>query len=486
LMPLRPLTREQAWLLPPSLDDLLPEEHPARFVAAFVDGLSPATLAELEINREGEARGAPSYHPFGLLAVWLYGFMTGVRSSRKLEAACHDQIPLLWLTGCQRPDHNTLWRFYRSHRAAMRRLLKETVTVAVDIGYVDLALQAVDGTKVGANASADRTYDAAGLARLMERTELAIAALEAQNEGSDDEQPSPMPPDLRRAHSLRERVRAAQERLASQEQPTKVNLTDGDARFMKGRQGIIPGYNAQAMASPVKAAAATRPGLLITATDVVTAPTDYHQLAPMLSEAEAMTGGRAETTLADGGYHTAANLETGDQRGQTLVMSERYGESVRGPYFKDRFVYDETTDSYQCPEGKALPFRSIVKTKGGAAIRLYRASRVDCRACPALGICTKDKHTGRALWIGAADLLLRRHREWMETDEARALYNRRKTLIEPVFGILKEQMGGRRFLLRGLANVRAEFALLAVAFNLRTLWRFWLAGLSTTPFTAQG
>ncbi len=161
-MPLRPLTREQAWLLPPSLDDLLPEEHPARFVAAFVDGLSAATLAELGIDREGDSLGALAYHPCGLLAVWLYGFMTGVRSSRKLEAACRDQIPLLWLTGCQRPDHNTLWRFYRSHRAAMLRLLKETVTVAVDIGYVDLAQQAVEGTKVGANASADRTYDAAG------------------------------------------------------------------------------------------------------------------------------------------------------------------------------------------------------------------------------------------------------------------------------------------------------------------------------------
>ena len=115
-MPLRPLQREQAWLLPPSLDELLSDEHPARFVAAFVDGLSSATLAELEIDKDGEPLGAPAYHPCALLAVWLYGFMTGMRSSRRLEAACHDQVPLLWLTGCQRPDHNTLWRFYRSHR----------------------------------------------------------------------------------------------------------------------------------------------------------------------------------------------------------------------------------------------------------------------------------------------------------------------------------------------------------------------------------
>jgi IS5 family transposase len=409
--------------------------------------------------------------------------MTGVRSCRKLEAACRDQIPFLWLTGWQHPDHNTLWRFYRAHRPSMRRLLNQTIVTAVDVGLVDLAVQAVDGTKVGASAAADRSFDAASLGRLLEKTEAAIAALEAQNEDGDDPPPPRLPAELHHAQVLWERARAAQERLASNEQQTKVNLTDGDARFMKGRQGIIPAYNAQAMASPVNASMAG-PGLLITATDVVTAPTDHDQLIPMLNEAEAMTGEQTETTLADGGYHTAANLEAGDERGQTLVMSERYGESVRGPYFKDQFLYDETSDSYQCPEGQTLPFRSEGKTKAKRPFRLYRASRVVCRACPAFGVCTKDKHTGRALWIGSADVLLRRHRAWMETDEARALYARRKTMIEPVFGILKEQMAGRRFLLRGLANVRAEFALLAVAFNLRTLWRGWSAGFRATPLVA--
>jgi transposase len=136
----------------------------------------------LEIDQEGQALGAPAYHPFALLAVWLYGFMTGVRSSRRLEAGCREQIPMLWLTGSQRPDHNTLWRFYRSPRQAMRRLLKETVAIAVKVGYVDLAMQAVDGTKVTANASRDRRYDAPGLAKLMEGAEAAITALEAQNE----------------------------------------------------------------------------------------------------------------------------------------------------------------------------------------------------------------------------------------------------------------------------------------------------------------
>ena len=470
-MPLRPLCREQAWLLPPSLDELLAQDHAARFVAAFVDGLSPAALAELEIDKEGAVLGAPAYHPCALLAVWLYGFMTGVRSSRRLEAACHDQIPMLWLTGCQRPDHNTLWRFYRSHRPAMRRLLKETVAIAVTVGYVDLALQAVDGTKVGANASRDRSYDAPGLAKLMARAEAAIAALEAQNQ-QDEAAPPPMPAELGRAQSLKERVRAAQARLAA-EGHKQVNLTDGDALLMKSRQGILPAYNAQAVVSPLGGGEGQRHGMLITAADVVAETTDYRQLRPMLEEAQGMTGARSPTVLADGGYYTGANLAVGYERGQRLVIPQQQRGRDRGDYFKDRFRYDVASDSYQCPQGQQLHFRGLTKARGKTSVRVYAAPKQVCHHCPAYGVCTRDQHAGRVLWIGPDDIRLRQHRSWMETEEAHRLYAQRKELIEPVFGIIKEQLGGRRFLLRGLANVRAEFTLLATAFNLRMLWRQW-------------
>ena len=140
----------------------------------------------MEIDVDGDPLGAPAYHPWALLSVWLYGFMTGVRSSRKLEAACRDQIPFLWLTGWQHPDHNTLWRFYQAHRSAMRWLLKHTVRTAVEVGLVDLAVQALDGTKIAANAAGDQTYDMSKLERLLAKTGAAIGDLEAQNEGGDD------------------------------------------------------------------------------------------------------------------------------------------------------------------------------------------------------------------------------------------------------------------------------------------------------------
>ena len=480
-MPLRPLNREQSWLFPPTLDELLPDDHPARFVAEFVDGLEHSQWSEMGVSVEGEALGAPAYHPRALLSVWLYGFMTGLRSSRKLEAACRDQIPYLWLTGWQHPDHNTLWRFYQAHRRAMRTLMKCSVGTAVEMGLVDLAVQAVDGTKVQGNASRNRTYDSKGLQKLLDRTEAAIAELEAQNESGDDPPPPKLPEQLSRARGLRDQVHAAMDRVANKTGVVRVNLTDGDSELMKGRHGIVAGYNAQSVVSPVSSGLGG--GMLVTAADVVNNASDSAQLVPMLEMSEEMTGVRVPVTLADGGYHTAANLKAGERRGDTFVMTERYHPGVQGPYFKDRFVYDAATDSYVCPEGQHLPFRGLRKTNGRipGPFRLYRAPRAVCRACPAFRACTKDKHAGRALWIGPSDTLIRKHRQWMATERAQRLYDQRKVLNEPVFGILKEQMTGRRFLLRGLSNVRAEFVLLATAFNLRTLWRCRLSQPSLSP-----
>jgi hypothetical protein len=132
-MPLRSLNRQQTLLLPPTLDELIPDDHPARFNAMFVDNLDEAE--------------------------W-----------RKLEAACLDQMPYLWLTSWQHPDHNTLWQFYKEHHLEMRYLFKLTVRTAVNMDLVDMAVQAIDCTKLQANAAKDRTYDAKGLQRLSERT----------------------------------------------------------------------------------------------------------------------------------------------------------------------------------------------------------------------------------------------------------------------------------------------------------------------------
>ena len=467
-MPVRPMSRGQMWMLSPTLDELVTADHPARFVGEFVDALGRDDWAEFGVDTDGSWTGAPSYHPSALLGVWLYGFMTGVRSCRKLEAACRDQIPYLWLTGWQRPDHNTLWRFYKSHRRSMRKMLRCTVQMAVRMELVELALQAVDGTKVGTNTTRARSLDAE---RLLRRLEKALTELEAQNEAGEDGAPVHMPEELSEKAALRERVRTAMDELSESAHLKHINLTDTDARLMKTRQGIVPCYNAQAMVSPTRNDAGAA-GILITAAEVTDDPDDHSQLVTMLWKAEETTGVRSEETLADAGYHSGSNLEEVGATGRRVVMPEAQGRRLEHPYHKDRFSYDETTDSYTCPQGQRLGFIRFKRT-GGRRVRVHRSSGVVCRDCPAFGVCTRDGRHGRAIEVGPYDTALRSHRAWMATDQARHLYTQRKHLVEPVFGIIKEQQGARRFLLRGIDNVRAEWGLLAIAFNLRILWRAW-------------
>jgi transposase len=468
-MPQRPFAREQAYLVPPSLDDWLPPEHPARFAAAFVDELTPSDWAGLGVAVTSDPVGAARFAPRLLLAVWVYGFMTGVRSSRGLELACREQVPFLWLAAGQHPDHNTLWRFYREHRPGMQGLLQRTVRTAVAAGLVDLALQAVDGTKVRAAAATDRTLDAGELAALLARTEAAIAELEARNTGEDEPPPPRLPAELAQATALRARVRAA---LAVAGEDGQGNVTDPDATLMQTRDGVRPAYNAQAVVVPL-APAAGRGGRLITATAVTTAPDDHGQLEPMVVVAATATGRVADVTLADAGYHSGATVAACAAAGWTVVMPEAQTPALTAPYHKEAFAYDAATDTYTCPTGQPLTFRGVKRRLGRPEMRVYRGTAATCRACSAFGVCTRDARQGRALEVGPHETALRSHRAWMETAPAQAFNAQRKTLPEPVFGILKERHRARRVLLRGLANVATEWTLVATAFNLRTLARVW-------------
>lgn len=162
-------------------------------------------------------------------------------------------------------------------------------------------------------------------------------------------------------------------------------------------------------------------------------------------------------------------------------MPEAHERTLHHPYHKERFSYEPETDQYRCPYGHPLPFVGLAANRrhpGEPPYRVYQGAGAICQACPAFGQCTTNAK-GRRLHGSPHAAHLSRHRVWMRTPAAQAVYALRKQLVEPVFGILKEHFSARRFLLRGLANVRAEWSLLATAFNLRTLWRCWVAGFGS-------
>ena len=477
-MPLRPWTRDRTDVVPPKLEDWAAPDHPVRFVAAFIEELTEAEWAALGIAPNGHPGGAPAYAPRVLLGAWLYGFMTGIRSCRKVTVACDEHLPFLWLTGGQRPDHNTLWRFYERHRGSMQVLFRRTVATAAHSGLVVWALQAVDGTKIGGNAAKDRTFDAPALAKLLEKVEAAIADLEAQNGSEGPPTPSRLPRDLAQAEQLRARVRAALDQVNATDGPKRVNLTDPEAVFVKGRLGLVVGYNAQAAVSSVTLADAAhpraRPARLVTGLSVVTAPDDHGQLLPMLDQVAATTGQAIATLVADAGYHDHATVAACATRGQRIVMPEAQQQAITdNPFHQAHFAYDAQTDTYTCPQQKPLTFRSITSRKDRPVKRIYRNSGAVCCACPDFGRCTPDARQGRSLEVDLHHAEARAHREWMASEEAKTLARKRKHLIEPVFGVIKQELGGRRFHLRGLTNVEAEWTLLVTAFNLRTCVRIW-------------
>jgi len=262
------------------------------------------------------------------------------------------------------------------------------------------------------------------------------------------------------------------ERLAAEDGLNRVNLTDSDAKLVKSRQGIVAGYNIQTVVSPLNVTQAGKSGgMFITAVDAVQDAGDHHQLVNMLEQAEEMTGKKADITLADAGYHSGINLAVCEARKQRVAIPESQENRARRTYHND-FSYDADTDSYKCPQGHTLKFletRCLVKK----VVSVYGGLGAVCRSCSDFGVCTKNRWRGRELLIGQYDTLLRNHRDWMATPEAKIAYQRRKELSESTFGIIKEQMGFRRFLLRGLKNIKSESFMVATAFNLRILCRAW-------------
>ncbi|MFV0253096.1 MAG: IS1182 family transposase, partial [Beutenbergiaceae bacterium] len=475
-MPQRPFTREQVFLLPPRLDEWIGPDHPVRLVAAWLEDLPMDTWSAMGIDLTPSARGEARYAPQALLVIWVYGFMVGVRSTRALETACRDQLPFRWLSGNQTPDHNTLSRFYRLHRDGFHHLFHASITYAVRHDLLDWGLQAVDGTKLWADASGDRMLDAAQLARVAARVEAEIARLEAGVEVSEVAAPeapaSPgtfrhrtirLPQRRQDLQALRDRIQRAQARLA--EGRTKGNLTDPDAHQMMAQGVNRPSYNAQAVVRPLQDG-----GRLIVAIDVRTRADDHELLPDLALQATVRCEQPAAVTVADAGYHSGAVLTACADTSLPVVMPSPMRHRDAGPYGAEAFRHDPATDTLTCPEGIAL---RRWRSHKASEVR-YGAPVIACQTCPAKAACCPTSTRGRVIVRSVHHAVLARHRAQMTRPDCTTLHRRRKGMIEGVFGTLKTRHGGRRCLLRGLANVQAEWTLLATAFNLQTLVRHGL------------
>lgn len=444
--------REQGYLMPPSVKDWLAEGHVAWFI---LDAVEQMDLAEFYADYRNDGWGAAAYDPAMMVAVLLYAYCQGLRSSRRIAQALEEDVGFRVVAANQQPDFRTLCRFRAEHEAALDRLFVQVLRLCREAGLVKLGVVALDGTKVAANAAlaANRTYDALEeeVRRILEEARV-VDAEEDMRYGGDrrgDELPAGLERRVERVKRLQEAkarlgreaeaaAKAAQEHLAQRQveeatsgkkkrgrkpkvvefipaEEAKANTTDLDSRIMKTRQGYVQGYNVQAVVSEDQ---------IILAVGVTQDANDVHQLLPMLKRtkenlAAAGIGERPRAGLGDAGYWSEANVL-----------------ACRRPDLPELFL--ATTKDW----------------------KQRKAARE--RGCPRGCI---PKHLG----------LRERMERKLLTKRGRRLYRLRSLLVEPVFGQVKEQQGFRRFMRRGLRAASSESVLIGTTHNLLKLWRSGLA-----------
>jgi transposase len=443
----RPTDRETGFLMPPSLDEWLPQKHLARFVVEMVDSLDLSAM-----TRTYRGSGSASYHPAVLLSILLYGYATGVFSSRKLERATYDSVAFRFITANDHPDHDTIATFRRRFLDDIEALFVKVLLLAREMGVLKLGTVALDGTKVHANASRHSalSYEHAG--KIETQLKAEVAELLAKAEAADQaEVPDGMsiPDELARREARLEKLAAAratiearakerfereqadhQAKLAAREAKAKatgrkpggkppqppvegprptdqLNLTDEDSRIMPvAGGGFEQCYNAQAVVAA--------DSLLVVAVDVVQATNDKQQLQPMLDKVVALPDalGKAETLLADSGYFSAANVTVCETAKIEPLIA--MGRQPHHPTLTERFA--------DAPPPPVNP------------------TPVEAMA----------------------------HR--LATPDGKKRYGLRKQVPEPVFGIIKSVLGFRQFSLRGLDRVRGEWSLVTMAWNLKRMF----------------
>ncbi|MGL5719252.1 MAG: IS1182 family transposase [Alphaproteobacteria bacterium] len=442
----RNLDRQTPFFMPPSVDDWLPEGHLARFIVEIVERLDLTP-----IRNAYSGRGQSAHDPRMLLALLFYGYATGIFSSRKLERATYDSVAFRYIAGNEHPDHDTVAAFRKRFLPELSALFIQILQISQQMKVLKLGNISLDGTKIHANASKHSALSWEHACKIEEQIKAeAVELLRLAESADKNDLPDgyDIPEELSRredrlaaiAAAKAEMQKRAAERYAQEEAEYKrklearkakeeetgqkargrepkapepgvrnkdqVNLTDEESRIMpKSGGGFEQSYNAQASVDVES--------MLVVGQHITQEPNDKEQLAPALEILDALPEelGKVETILADAGYFSEKNVELCHEQGYEPYIAP--GREGHNPTLQERFQ--------EPPE---------LEEGASAVARMKRE---------------------------------------LKTPAGRTLYGKRKSTVEPVFGVIKAVMGFRQFLLRGLKSVRGEWTLVCMAWNLKRL-----------------
>ena len=471
-------SQSQGLLLPPSLDEFVPENHETRIVNEVVDTMD---LSPLLARYEGG--GAPAYHPAMMLKVIIYAYSREIYSSRSIAQELKTDTAFMFLSGLQSPDFRTICLFRSEHAGALPNLFVEVVRLCASLGMVGLGHIAFDGTKLKANASVKQTRDREGLEKEIERIEEQMRQM-IESSAKVDELEDLLHPDgdgseiaveLRKKEYRLKKLQEAKEVL-EREKLEKVNVTEPDSRLMKDSRGVIrPSHNGQI--------AVDDKDQVIVAADVSQNATDHAEFEPMVEQVERNLGALPDKGTADAGYSSYDNLEYAEGKRLDMYMPDNFLEALdekaegEKRYHKSNFRYDEARDAYICPEGKELKRWVEQKREGKPPLMVYRGE--SCRECPVRERCTRGE--ARTLSRDGRESLMDAMRQKLRSEEGKQIYKKRGYTVEPVFGEIK--WDGRKLSmdLRGSVKVRGEFSLLCLVHNVKKIVRRVLNGTVSLP-----
>ena len=481
-MPFLPYDQNQSYLFPPYLTDWITIDHPARVFSDLIDQLNVVGFQEAEIE------GRPRYDTRMMLKVLLWAYANGIRASRKIEDRLHSDVVFMWLSGRQTPDFHTICDFRRCHEAAIDRLFAEVIVLARALGMLRLGVIALDGTKIRASAGVTSFKTVKKWHEALREARQKVAEILAEAEAQDQADDQKYGPD-RSGNELPEELKNAQARVARIEQiltqagenapeTLRVSSTDPQARFMHSQNGSIPAFNGQL--------AVTEDQLIVHA-GVTTELSDTNQLVPTLEGVRANTGAYPQQALADAGFDSGRNLHELEARRIDGYIpdgaEENIGKDLRNYpdlYGKNDFRYDAEHDCYWCPDGQALNRKTTKRSKSRYSEReetVYKAQPGVCLNCALRKKCTKVRtRAGRTITRGIYEIERERMKQKLVTEGGKAVYGKRKWLVEPTIGQLKVVGRLVQFLLRGLAGANLELKWSAIAHNLLKLTRRVLAG----------